>query len=174
MFILSLLASAACCVPVLNFLFFSWTGTAVCSLCRHPESNKPGALCKPCKQLAGLTLPTLNAMGYVHSVKEGCMISLMLFLCPPFGCKNITSAISVWACHAEVLHYLETAYGVVSDIPEDKEGLAGQNSDLDIAGESSHPGLDPSDPPRPPSRGGSEPPRPPSRGAAEPPRPPSR
>ena len=75
---------------------------------------------------------------------------------------------------AEVLHYLETAYGVVTDSPEDKESLAGQNSDLDIGGEPSQPGFDPSDPPRTPSRAGSEPPRPPSRGPADPPRPPSR
>ncbi|KAL3145529.1 hypothetical protein ABBQ32_003354 [Trebouxia sp. C0010 RCD-2024] len=75
---------------------------------------------------------------------------------------------------AKVLHYLETAYGVVSDSPEDKESIAGQNSDLDIGGDQSQSGLDLTDPPRPPSSGPSEPPRPPSRGAADPPRPPSR
>lgn len=63
---------------------------------------------------------------------------------------------------AEVLHYLETAYGVMSDNPEDKESLAGQNSDLDIGGDPAA-APDGSDPPRPPSRGSSEPPRPPSR-----------
>ena len=75
---------------------------------------------------------------------------------------------------AEVLHYLETAYGVASDTPEDKESLAGQNSDLDIGGEPSQSGLEPSDPPRPPSRGALDPPRPPSRGALDAGRPPSR
>lgn len=63
---------------------------------------------------------------------------------------------------AEVLHYLETAYGVMPDSPEDKESLAGQNSDLDIGGDPAQ-ASDPSDPPRPPSRGSSEAPRPPSR-----------
>lgn len=78
------------------------------------------------------------------------------------------------ACAAEVLHYLETAYGVMSDSPEDRESLAGQNSDLDIGGDQSQSGPDLTDPPRPPSRGPSDPPRPPSRGAADPPRPLSR
>lgn len=63
---------------------------------------------------------------------------------------------------AGVLHYLETAYGVMPDGSEDKESLTGQNSDLDLGGDSAQ-ALDSSDPPRPPSRGSSELPRPPSR-----------
>ncbi|KAA6422840.1 MAG: hypothetical protein FRX49_07375 [Trebouxia sp. A1-2] len=94
---------------------------------------------------------------HIEPMQENVAIRVCLLLMELY----LTS--SSYAQAAKVLHYLETAYGVMSDSPEDKESLAGQNSDLDIGGDPAQ-ASDPSDPPRPPSRGSSEPPRPPSRG----------
>ncbi|DBA84865.1 TPA: hypothetical protein ACH3X1_005885 [Trebouxia sp. C0004] len=95
---------------------------------------------------------------HIEPTQENVAIRVCLLL------MELYFAGSSYAQAAKVLHYLETAYGVMLDSPEDKESLAGQNSDLDIGGDPAQ-ASDPSDPPRPPSRGSSEPPRPPSRGA---------
>lgn len=56
---------------------------------------------------------------------------------------------------AEVVHYLETAYGVMVDSPEDRESLAGQNSDLELGTDAAQSLLEPlavTDTPHSPSR----------------------
>lgn len=65
---------------------------------------------------------------------------------------NLLNVMDLLLNAAEVLQYLETAYGVPLDGPEDRESLAGQNSDLELGTEAAQALPDHSDPPRSPAR----------------------
>ncbi|KAL3136627.1 hypothetical protein ABBQ38_005867 [Trebouxia sp. C0009 RCD-2024] len=138
-----------------------------------PQAERPSMLLQAIllvqQNKAGAAVKILEPLfEHIEPMQEQAAVRICILL------MELYLANKHFAQAAKVLHYLETAYGVMSDSPEDKESIAGQNSDLDIGGDQSQSGLDLTDPPRPPSRGPSEPPRPPSRGAADPPRPPSR
>ncbi|DBB12251.1 TPA: hypothetical protein ACH3X3_006355 [Trebouxia sp. C0006] len=92
---------------------------------------------------------------HIEPMQENVAIRVCLLL------MELYLAGSNYAQAAKVLHYLETAYGVMPDSPEDKESLAGQNSDLDISGDPSQ-ASDPSDPLGPPAEEALSPPDPPA------------